>query len=212
MTCGLYPCFDITCGKTEKGKEVKWVCGRCKNKADNENTSGKNMRIIEKFFTKTKANEIKFRDTDIGKAIAAIKTLKTLDGLGKEFLVLAAEDKKAAFDIETKLALSNIVVFSCLVRDVTIAFSHDSRFRPPPLPEVLTASKGMITGEQTNSGNMKYSEEIADEIVLPPVPFPEISGKNVCSSSPSQELDKWIRSKINVKDGDATLFLGFDLE
>jgi len=48
--------------------------------------------------------------------------------------------------------------------------------------------------------------------VLPPIPFPEIKGKNVCSGSPSPELDKPLREKMEVKEGNATLLLGFDLE
>lgn len=98
-----------------------------------------------------------------------------------------------------------------MIRDIVIAFSHDSIFRPPPLPEVLLANKGKIIGEQTNGGNIFYAGSNADEIVLPSIPFPEISGKYVCSGSPSFGLDKWLRKKMRVNEGAATLLLGFDI-
>jgi hypothetical protein len=139
--------------------------------------------------------------------------LKSLDGLGKYFFVLDASDKMKAFEIETadNMKISNIGVLSCLMRDVAIAFSHNGRFRSPPLPEVLIAGKGRIIGEQTSTGNIFYIKENPDEIVLPAMPFPEIGGKNVCSGSPSSALDLWLRGKMRVGAGDATLLLGFDL-
>ncbi len=208
MSCHLYPCFDITSGKIEKGKEVKWVCGAC----EGFGCADKKMKVIEKFSLKTKMNVTEFKEPNMGKARAAVKTLKALDGLGKAFLVMTASDKKKVFEIESSSALSNVGVLSCLMRDITIVFSHNSRFRAPPLPEVLLAGNGMIIGEQTNVENKNYSDVRTDELVLPPIPFPEIIGENVCSSSPSQELDKWVREKIDVNDGDATLLLGFDLK
>jgi len=207
MSCTLYPCFDTTSGKIEKGKEVKWVCGACEGFGG----ADKKMKVVEKFFLKTSGNK-KFRNSNVEDVQFAINALKNIDGLGKDFLVLNASDKKKAFEIESKSALSNIGVLSCLMRDVTIVFSHNRGFRAPPLPEVLLAGNGMIIGEQTDDGNKIYSYSQADELVLPPIPFPEIVGKNVCSSSPSQELDKWVREKIDVNDGDATLLLGFDLK
>ncbi len=92
-------------------------------------------------------------------------------------MVLSAAQKRAAFEIEKDIAksgLSNIGVLSCLLRNITLAFSHNSGFRPPPIP------------------------------------FPEICGKNVCSSSPSPALDDWLRRMVKVEEGDATLLLGFD--
>lgn len=208
MKCALYPCFDITCGKIEREEEAVWVCCGCKEFGGD---AGKKMKIIDKFFLKA-AGRRKFADPDAEKARSAINTLKNLGGLGNDFVVLTASKKKEAFEIESRSGLSNIGVFSCLSRNVAIGFSHSSAFRPPPLLEVLLAESGQIIGEQTNAGKKFYMKGGAEEIVLPPVPFPEIKGKNVCSSSPSPALDAWLRKKINVKEGDATLLLGFDVE
>jgi hypothetical protein len=32
MECALYPCFDITSGKTVREEKVRWVCGRCEKR------------------------------------------------------------------------------------------------------------------------------------------------------------------------------------
>ena len=207
MKCALYPCFDITCGKVGTRKEARWSCRGCKGFGG----ADKKMKVVEKFFLKT-AGDKKFKSSGAKEAQAAINILKTSSGLGKSFLVLTAEKKKAAFVIEKKARLSNVGVLSCLMRDVTIGFSHNSEFRSPLLPEVLLAEKGQIVGEQTNYGKVFYWKARADEIVLPPIPFPEVKGKNVCSSSPSPTLDAWLREKMDVKEGDATLLMGFDLE
>ncbi|MFZ3076824.1 MAG: hypothetical protein WA139_00015 [Candidatus Aenigmatarchaeota archaeon] len=207
MKCALYPCFDITCGKVGTREEARWACCDC----EGFGAADKKMKVSEKFLLKTAANK-KFKDSNAEEAQAAINILKTCRGLGKDFLVLNAEEKKEAFETEKESRLSNIGVLSCLMRDVTIAFSHDSGFRPPPLPEVLLAACGQIVGEQTTGGKVFYRNAQEDEIVLPPIPFPEIKGKNVCSSSPSPALDAWLREKMDVKEGDATLLLGFDLK
>lgn len=207
MKCALYPCFDISCGKVGTRKEARWSCGCCEGFGG----AGKKAKVLEKFSLKTAADK-KFRDSNKEEAQDAINILKSCRGLGKGFLVLTAEKKKEASETEKKSRLSNIGVLSCLMRDVTIALSHDSRFRPPPLPEVLLAESGRIVGEQANSRNGFYGKKKADEIVLPPLPFPEIRERNVCSGSPSPALDAWLRKKINVKEGDATLLLGFDVE
>jgi len=207
MKCTFYPCFDITCGKVGTREEARWACGGCEGFGG----ADKKMKVLEKFFLKTADNK-KFKDSNAEDAQEATNILKTRRGLGKAFFVLNAEEKKEAFDIEKKPHLSNVGVLSCLMRDVTIAFSHNSEFRPPPLPEVLLAASGQIVGEQTNTGKVFYRGTHEDEIVLPPIPFPEIKGKNVCSSSPSPALDAWLREKMNVKEGDATLLLGFDTE
>lgn len=175
MKCALYPCFDITCGKVGTRKEARWVCCGCEGFGG----AGKKMKVAEKFFLKTAGNK-NFRDSGKEAARAAISILKMSRGLGKKFLVLTAEKKKEAFDMEKKSCLSNIGALSCLLRDVTIGLSHNSGFRPPPLPEVLLAENGQIVGEQTNEGKVFYRGAQADEIVLPPVTFPEIKGKNVC--------------------------------
>ncbi len=211
MECALYPCFDTVSGKTAREEKVRWVCGSCEKRG----AQAKMKTIMEKFFGKTKITCTEFQDSPAKESAAAIGQLKSLDGLGKDFLVLNALDKKESFEIErmhNNTKTSNIGALSCLMRDITIAFSHNSRFRPPPLPEVLLASKGSIVGEQNNNGRNFYAGGSADEFVLPPIPFPEIKGKNVCSGSPSPELDKQLREKMEVKEGDATLLLGFDLE
>ncbi|TRZ55169.1 hypothetical protein D4Q76_01035 [archaeon] len=207
MKCALYPCFDITCGKVGTREEARWACGGC----EGFGCAGKKMKVAEKFLLKT-ADKKKFRDSNAEEAQAAINILKKSCGLGKGFLALTAEKKKEAFEIEKKTKMSNVGVLSCLMRGVTIAFSHNSGFRAPPLPEVLLAENGRIVGEQANAGKVFYCGAHEDELVLPPIPFPEISGKNACSGSPSPALDAWLRKKMNVKEGDATLLLGFDLE
>lgn len=209
MKCALYPCFDITRGKVERGKadkNVKWACIGCEGFGGED----KKMKVIEKFLLKT-AGDKNFKDSDKEGAQAAIKILKTFAGLGKDFLILTGADKREMFGIEKRSGLSNIGVFSGLMRDVAIALSHNGGFRPPSLPEILLAGNGQIIGEQTGCGKKNYNKKQADELVLPPIPFPEIGGKNVCSGSPSPELDRRLREKMEVKDGDATLLLGFDL-
>jgi len=207
MKCALYPCFDITCGKVGTREEARWACGGCEGFGD----ADKKMKVIEKFLMKT-AGDKKFKDSNVEEAQAATNILKKIGSLGKDFLALTAEEKKDAFETEKKSRLSNIGVISCLMRDVTIAFSHNCGFRPPPLPQVLLAENGRIVGEQTNAGKVFYRGSHADEIVLPPIPFPEIRGKNVCSGSPSPVLDGWLRGMMKVEEGNATLLLGFDLE
>lgn len=207
MKCALYPCFDITCGKVGTRKEARWICCGC----EGFGCADKKTKVLEKFLLKTAANK-KFKDSNMEEAHAAVDILKSCSGLGKDFLVLTAEKKKEFFDIEKKSRLSNVGVLSCLMRDVTIGLLHNSEFRAPPLPEVLLAEKGQIVGEQTNAGKVFYRGAQEDEILLPPLPFQEICGKNVCSGSPSPALDAWLRNKMIVKKGDATLLLGFDLK
>ncbi len=210
MECSLYPCFDITSGKIKRGKNgrAEWVCGVCVRPGANiSNTS----RIVEKFLEKTGIDKIKFEDPDMKEAQKIIEKMKTLEGLGKYFFALSASEKQSAFNIERKSLPSNIGVLSCLLRDITVAFSHGSAFRPPPLPEVLLARKGKIIGEQSDSGKIFYEEASHDEALLPSNPFPEIKGKNICSGSPSPSLDRWLREKMKVSGGDATLLLGVDL-
>ncbi len=212
MKCIIYPCFDITSGnidRDKKSKKICWVCGG--GKGCGRASSKQPAAIIEKFSEKASADKIKFKDSDEEGAQDAIKKLKAVRGLGSGAAALNCTDKKSAFEIEAKSGLSNIGVLSCLSRDVVIAFSHSSCFRPPPMPEVLLACKGKIIGEQTDAGKKLYTNAQADEIVLPPIPFPEIKGKNVCSGSPSPALDAWLRKRIRVEKGDATLLLGFDV-
>ncbi len=211
MKCIIYPCFDITCGRIERDKKgkIRWFCGGFSGCG--RAGSKQPITVVEKFSEKARTDKIKFSDSDNEGAQAAIKKMRAFSGLGSEFAALGGADKKTAFEIEAKSGFSNIGILSCLLRDVVIAFSHGSGFRPPSLPEVLLACKGKIIGEQTNAGKILYEKAEADEIVLPPIPFPEITGKNVCSGSPAPALDAWLRKKISVKEGDATLLLGFDL-
>lgn len=210
MKCALYPCFDITAGKLERKENAEWRCGKCERRETTK--THRTQSILEKFSEKTGVAKKIFRQSDRKAAFSAIRKLRKLEGLEKGFAVLSGAEKQAALEIEKKTRLSNIGVFSCLLRDVTVAFSHNSKFRPPGLPEVLLAGNGEIIGEQNNAGIRLYLKKRHDETVLPAIPFPEISGKNVCSGSPSPALDKRLREKMRVKEGDATLLLGFDLQ
>ncbi|MBU4245751.1 MAG: hypothetical protein ABIF85_00155 [Nanoarchaeota archaeon] len=164
----------------------------------------------------------------------AIKILKRLKGLGKEFVVLSDSDKKAiaqmpeeknhfvslrslkAFLFSSKIKnVINRGVIEVLSREITIAFSHNEKFRPPPCAIVQLFCKGKIVGEMNDSEKKFYNgTKDVDNYILPPVPFPELDGafSNVCSASPGYVADAFLRTRIKVAESDATLFVGFNLK
>jgi len=117
-----------------------------------------------------------------------IESLERINGLANVRLLLP-EHKKILLEMEDQ---NNIGVRECLLRDFTIALTHDSMFREPAGDIVLNTDSG---------------------VVLPAVPFPEVEGKDVVSSSPSTNVHKVIVEKLglDLKDEEATLLIGFNL-
>ena len=145
----------------------------------------------------------------------AIKILKSLDGLGKEFAMLSESEKKAIAKMPEAKGVVNRGVVEALSREITIAFSHNEKFRPPPCAIVLLSCKGKIVGEMADAGKKYYKgAKESDSCILPSVPFPELDAafSNVCSASPGYAADRFLRSLIKVKEGDATLLVGFDIK
>lgn len=110
--------------------------------------------------------------------------LKVIEKLKKvkglaNFYILTEEDRKKILELEEP---RNTGVRECLKRKFVLAMTHSSEFREPPCAIV------------------KDSE-------FPPVPFPEIEG--AISSSPGWKVDKFLRTKIKAKEGNATLIVGF---
>ena len=116
--------------------------------------------------------------------IAKLQTIKGLSNIN----ILRAYDKKFIKDNEYK---NNIGVFDCLNRQFTLTLTHDSTFRNPP---------------------SKISYEERGQLIFPGVPFPEVSGKNVVSSSPSEKIHNYLVSRFKMKlmNNEATLLVGFD--
>lgn len=144
----------------------------------------------------------------------AIEILKSLNGLGKEFAVLSESDKKILAKLPEGKNIINRGVLGVLSRNVTIAFSHNEKFRPPPCAIVLLSCRGKIIGEMDDSGPKFYNgAHEVDTYILPEVPFPELDSafSNVSSASPGQLADKFLRTRIKVEKGDATLLVGFDV-
>ena len=143
----------------------------------------------------------------------AIKILKQLKGLGKDFAVLSAKDKKVLAKMPEERGVVNKGVVEALSRDITIALSHNEWFRPPPCALVLLSNKGKIVGDVAHSGKRFYDmTHDFDTCILPPIPFQELDGffEDVVSSSPGYAADKFLRSIINVDKNDATLLVGFN--
>ncbi len=119
---------------------------------------------------------------DIIKGLNEVKGLKVLISLNKEHKEL----------IKRMEERNNIGVFESINRDFTLLLSHNSTFRKP-LDETVIIKDSNIT--------------------FPPVSFPEINAKNVVSSSPSKKVHDILKNKLklNLKDDDATLLVGFDI-
>ena len=117
-----------------------------------------------------------------------IKDLERVKGLSNVKL-LDQEHKKIIFALEDK---NNLGVRECLRRKFTIALAHDSTFRDPVGRIVFNSGSG---------------------IVLPPVAFPEVKGRDVVSSSPSENVHRVIVEKLDMrlKEDEATLLIGFNL-
>lgn len=146
---------------------------------------------------------------------SAIKILESLEGLGKEFIILSEDDKKIISGLREGGNIINCGVTEALSRDITIAFSHNEKFRKPPCAIVLLSSGGKIVGEMTGAGKRFYNgTKEVDAYVLPPVPFYELekSFASVCSASPGYEADKFLRTLIKVEKNGATLLVGFDFK
>lgn len=145
----------------------------------------------------------------------AIKLLKSLDGLGKDFIALSESEKKAIAQMPEGKNVINSGVSEALSRNITIAFSHNEKFRPPPCAIVLLSCKGEIVGEMADSGKKFYNgAKEFDSCILPAVPFPELdcAFDKVCSASPGYGADRFLRTLIKVKEGDATLLVGFNIK
>ncbi len=145
----------------------------------------------------------------------AIKILKSLNGLGKDFSVLLESDKKNIARMPDGKGVVNHGVSEALSREITIAFSHNEKFRQPPCAIVQLCCKGKIVGEMTDAGKKFYNgAKESDSCILPSVPFPELDSafSNVCSASPGYVADAFLRTRIKVEKNDATLLVGFNLK
>ena len=117
-------------------------------------------------------------------AIAKLQTIPELSNIN----LLRAYDKKFIKQNEDP---NNIGVLKSIERQFTLVVTHDSNFRGPD---------NKITIERNGS------------IIFPPVPFPELKGKNVISASPSSKIHNYLveRFKMHLKNEEATLLIGFD--
>ena len=117
-----------------------------------------------------------------------IESLKGIKGL-KILSNLNEEHKELIKKIEDR---NNIGVLESINRDFTLLLSHNSTFRNP---------EGKTVKIENNN------------ILFPPIPFPEVKAKNVVSSSPSKKIHDLLKEKLklNLKKDDATLLVGFDL-
>lgn len=117
-----------------------------------------------------------------------INDLERTNGLANVKLV-GPELKRIIQNLEDK---DNHGVLECLNRKFTLALTHDSTFREP-------------TGKIVVKNKSK--------IILPAVPFPEVKGKEVVSSSPSTKVHEVIVGHLGMelRKDDATLLIGFNL-
>lgn len=145
----------------------------------------------------------------------AIKILKSLNGLGNDFIILSEADKKIIASMPERKGVVNQGVAEALSRGITIAFSHNEKFRKPPCAVVLLSHKGKIVGEMADSGKKFYNgAKESDGCLLPPVPFAELDGlfDSVCSASPGYVADAFLRTRIKVEKNGATLLVGFNMK
>ncbi len=114
--------------------------------------------------------------------------LKLVNGLNP-ILVLDSHFKEEIINLEGEY---NHGVKECLNRKVTLLVSHNSNFREPIGEIVIKNENGVL---------------------LPSIPFPEVNGKYVVSSSPSKKVHNHLKSKLNLnlKEEEATLLIGFDI-
>lgn len=131
--------------------------------------------------------------------------------------ILSESEKKEALEIEMRDKYHNIGIYSALSRGISIAIAHNSSFRDPPIPVVLLVNGRSIIGEMTSSGkkfyNGEYDCDCDCDYVFPPVPFPELGqfGESVVSASPGYLLDSWLRVRMHIEHGDATLLVGLNV-
>ena len=116
--------------------------------------------------------------------IAKLQTVKGISNINQ----LRAYDKKFIKENEDP---NNLGVLECIKRKITLVITHDSTFRDP---------------------DSKISYEEHGQIYFPPVPFHEITGKNVVSSSPGEKVHDYLieRFKLRLKNNEATLLIGFN--
>ncbi|MBS3149186.1 hypothetical protein J4455_00630 [Candidatus Woesearchaeota archaeon] len=116
--------------------------------------------------------------------IAKLQTIKGISNIHQ----LRAYDKKFIKENESP---NNLGVHACIKRKVTLMITHDSSFRDP---------------------DSRISYEDHGQIYFPPVPFHEISGKNVISSSPGEKVHDYLveRFKLKLLNKEATLLISFD--
>lgn len=117
-----------------------------------------------------------------------IQKLGQINGLGNVRL-LTNSHKQLILSLEEK---NNHGVLECINREFTLLLTHDSFFREP-------------------AGDIVLQND--DKIILPPVAFPEVYGKNVVSSSPSAKVHDAMVEELglNLREEEATLLIGFDL-
>ena len=117
-----------------------------------------------------------------------IDELKSTSGSTK-ILLLTNLDKLEFKVLEDS---NNWGVKLALERRYVFVVVHDSNFRQP-------------------MGSMVLQDN--NQLIFPPLPFPEIKAWNVISSSPSAVLHKHIinRFDLDLTNEDATLIIGFDL-
>ena len=120
----------------------------------------------------------------MGDINSIINSLKQVKGLGN-FNVLGAEDKLCILALEEE---RNIGVLQSIKMNHTLLITHDSDFREPAGPILINN-------------------------LFPSVPFPEVKAKSVVSSSPGIKVHNYLvnKFKLNLREEDATLLIGFDL-
>ncbi|GAB0174986.1 MAG: hypothetical protein HHAS10_08650 [Candidatus Altimarinota bacterium] len=118
----------------------------------------------------------------------AISTLQTIEGI-TEVIELSDEARKY---IRNHEEIRNTGVLETISRDHVVVFLHNSHFRNPVEPIVT----------KNNS----------EEIYFPGIPFPEIQGKRVVSSSPGKKVHEYLLNFFPYhQTDDATVLVGWDV-
>jgi len=117
----------------------------------------------------------------------AVKTLVNTTGLANVKL-LNKSKKKLIWNLEDDF---NVGVRECLARKNVVFLTHNSEFRDPE--EDIVKEKG-------------------ETIIMPSIPFKELSHLNAISSSPSATVHRFMKGvlEMNLKDDEASLVIGFD--
>ncbi|PIN99865.1 hypothetical protein COT72_03445 [archaeon CG10_big_fil_rev_8_21_14_0_10_43_11] len=186
QTCTIYPCFNTRLGHFD-GEH--WQCDGCvKNPVADKTTKS----VLENFIISSNLLNTQLVES---RTPPALEVLNKTQGLAHA-RVLLKKEKQELYALTLFEDASNVGVLNCLQKPTSIALSHDSTFPKPSLP--LT----VFFKHKQPSTKQDY-----DEVVLPALPFANVPA---VSSSPGPAAHAFLASRMRLKEGDATLILGFD--